>query len=70
MPVWHSNRECTHIVGERETYKEERNALDEEMKKLNKSDIEEFGRPESSEKTIAILGIRWWPQTAKQDGNG
>ena len=22
-----------------------------------------------SEKTIAILGDRWWPQTAKQDGD-
>ena len=29
--------------------------------------MEEFGRLESSEKTIAILGDRWWPQTAKQD---
>ena len=27
-----------------------------------------FGRLESSEKTIAILGDGWWPQTAKQDG--
>ena len=25
-------------------------------------------RLESSEKTIAILGDRWWPQTAKQAG--
>ena len=24
---------------------------------------------ESSEETIAILGDRWWPQTAKQDGD-
>ena len=32
-------------------------------------DMEEFGRLESSEKTIAILGDGWWPQTAKQDGN-
>ena len=24
---------------------------------------------ESSEKTIAILGDRWWPQTAKKDGD-
>ena len=32
-------------------------------------DMEEFGRLESSEKTIAILGDRWWPRTAKQDGD-
>ena len=30
--------------------------------------MEEFGRLERSEKTIAFLGHRWWPQTAKQDG--
>ena len=32
-------------------------------------DMEEFGRIESSEETIAILGDRWWPQNAKQDGD-
>ena len=31
--------------------------------------MEEFGRQESSEKNIAILGDRWCPQTAKQDGD-
>ena len=31
--------------------------------------MEGFGRLESSEKTIAILGHRWWPQTANQDGD-
>ena len=39
------------------------------MRKLNVCDTEEFGRLESSEKKIAILGDRWWPQTAKQDGD-
>ena len=28
-----------------------------------------FGRLESGEKTNAILGDGWWPQTAKQDGD-
>ena len=32
-------------------------------------DMEEFGRLENSEKTIAILGDRWWLQKAKQDGD-
>ena len=58
----------THIVGECEIHKEERDAL-EEMRKLDVIDMEEFGRQESSQKTIAILGDRWWPQTAKQDGD-
>ena len=39
------------------------------MRKLDVCDMEEFGSLEVSEKTIAILGDRWWPQTAKQDGD-
>ena len=31
--------------------------------------MEEFGRLEGSEQTIAILGGRWWPQAAKQEGD-
>ena len=31
--------------------------------------MKEFGRLESSKKTIAVLGDRLWPQTAKQDGD-
>ena len=59
----------THLVGECEIYKKERDALEEKMRKLDVCDMEEFGRLESSEKTIDILGDRWWPQTAKQDGD-
>ena len=29
--------------------------------------MERFGALDSSEKTIAVLGDRWWPQTAKQE---
>ena len=47
-------------------YKEERDLL-EEMRKLDVCDMEEFGGLERSERTIAILGDRWWPQMAKQD---
>ena len=43
--------------------------LEEEVRKLDKCNMEGFGRPESSEKTIVILGDRWWPQTVKQDGD-
>ena len=39
------------------------------MRKLDVCDMEGFGRLESNEKTIAILGDRWWPQTTKQDGD-
>ena len=45
----------THIVGACETCKEQRDALGE-MRKFDVCDMEEFGRLESSEKTISILG--------------
>ena len=41
----------------------------EEMRKIDECDVEKFGTLDSSEKTIAILGDTWWPQTAKQEGN-
>ena len=44
----------THIVGECEIYKEERDVL--EMRKIDECDMERFGTLDSSEKTIAILG--------------
>ena len=59
----------THIVGECEIYKEELDALEEDIRQLDECEMEEFGRLEISEKTIAILRNRWWPQTAKQDGD-
>ena len=49
-------------------YTEERDVL-EEMRKLDECDMEEFVRQDSSEKTIAILGDRWWPHAAKQEGD-
>ena len=58
----------THIVGKCEINKEERDALRGEMVKVDKCGTEEFGKPESSERTIVILGDRW-PYTAKQDGD-
>ena len=39
------------------------------MRKADECDMKQFSRLESSEKTIAILGDRWWLQTAKQDGD-
>ena len=39
------------------------------MRKINECGMEKFGTLDSSEKTIAILGDRWWPQTAKQQGD-
>ena len=59
----------THIVGGYEIFKEERDVLEEEMNKLDECGMEEFGRLDNSEKTISILGDRWWPQAAKQDGD-
>ena len=57
----------THIVGECEINKEERDVL--EMRKVDECDMEKFGTLDSSEKAIAILGDRWWPQKVKQHGD-
>ena len=59
----------THRVGECAMHKEERDALEEETRKLDVCDMREFCRLESSEKTIAILENRWWPQAAKRGGD-
>ena len=39
------------------------------MRKINECDMEKFGTPDRREKTIAMLGDRWWRQTAKQEGD-
>ena len=57
----------TRIVGEFEIYKEERDVL-EKMRKIDEGGMEKFRALDSSEKTIAVLGDRWWPQKAKQEG--
>ena len=39
-----------------------------EMRKIDACGMEKFGTLDSSEKTIAILGDRWWPKTANRKG--
>ena len=41
----------------------------EDMRKIDECGTEKFGTLDSSDKTIAILGDRWWPQTAEQEGD-
>ena len=50
-------------------YSEERDMLEEEMREIDECDMEEFGTLDITDKTIAILGERWWPQAAKQEGD-
>ena len=66
-PCGETVKSRTHIVGECEIYKEERDVL--EMRKTGEYSIENFDTLDSSEKTIAIVGDRWWPQAAKQEGD-
>ena len=42
-----------------------RNGVCTEMRKIEECGMERFGTLDSSEKTMAILGDRWWLQTAK-----
>ena len=41
------------------------------MRKIDEGDREKLGTTtvDTSERTIAILEDRWWPQTAKQEGD-
>ena len=41
--------------------------FEEEMREIDECDMEEFDTLDSSEKTIAIVGDRWWPQAVKQE---
>ena len=58
-----------YIVAECELYKEERDIQVEEMREVKEGGMNLFDALYSREKTIAILGDRCWPQTAKQDGD-
>ena len=49
---------------------QERTGVLEAMRKLDECYIEDFSILESSDKTIAVLGDRWWPQAAKHEGRG
>ena len=41
----------------------------EKMRKIDECVMEKLSTLDSSEKTIDILGDRWWPQTAKLEGD-
>ena len=48
-------------------YKEERDVV-EEKRKIDECDMEKSSALDNSEKTVAILGGKWRPQKAKQEG--
>ena len=66
-PCGNARESRTHVAGECDLYKEQRNGS-EEMRKIDGCDREEIGTLDSSKETITILGDRWWPQTAKEEG--
>ena len=70
MTSWQSNS-ITQIVVECKRLEEERSLLEEETKKIDECGMEKFRTLDNtrSEKTIAILGDRWWPQKARQEGD-
>ena len=43
----------------------------EEIRKIHDYGMEKFGTllVDSSERAIAVVGNRWWPQAAKQEGD-
>ena len=67
-PCGKSEESRPHIVGECELYRKEREDLEEEMRQRG-CDMDKFGKLDNSEKTIAIIGDRWWAQEALEDGD-
>ena len=65
-PCDNTEESRTHIMAECELCKAEHNVLREETRKIDGCDVEKFCTLliDSSEKTIYIIGDRWWPQTA------
>ena len=57
------------MVEESEMHMEGQHAFEEGMRKSEDGDKEEFRRLESSEKTIAFLGDRWWLPNKKTQGD-
>ena len=39
------------------------------MRKIDECGLEKFGTLDSSDKTMGVLGDRWWPQADKQEGD-
>ena len=65
-PCGQAKENITHIVGKSEMYKEERDVLEEEARKIEGA-MDKFSTLDSSEKTVAALRDRWWSQKAKQE---
>ena len=59
-PCGDADESRSHMVGEYEVDKEEQNVLEEGMRKIDGRDTEKCGTFDSSQKTIAILGDKWY----------
>ena len=69
FPCGKAIESTTQIVADCDVDKEERDVLGGEMRDVNEGGIKSCDALESREKTIAIIGNRWWPQTAEHDGD-
>ena len=60
----------SYIVEECEMYTEERDVLEDEMRKIDDCDVDNFWyTQDDSEEMIAIVGDKRWQQKSKQEGN-
>ena len=60
-PCGKARERTIHIVVECEPYKEEWDVLEEEMREVKEGGLNSFDALDNREKTIALLGDRWWP---------
>ena len=68
-PCGNADESRTRIVGELDLRKEERNVFEDGISNIDGCDMKKFCTMSFIEKTIAVLGDKWWPQTAKEEGN-
>ena len=69
-PCGKAKESRTHSVGECEMYTEERDVLEDEMRKIDDCDVDNFWyTQDDSEEMIAIVGDKRWQQKSKQEGN-
>ena len=69
MPLWQSNGEQNPYSGGMRTIQGGTGRARGEMRDMNEDGMKSFEALDSREKMIAILGDRWWPPTAKQEGD-
>ena len=67
--MWQRRRECSPRRKNATCTRMNGMCQEEETRKTDVCDVKKFCTFDSSEETIVILGDKWWPQAAKEEGH-